>query len=58
MFGNYYVPIKVLVEALNNPHNRHETRIKHNCSDAELYANPQWLIDHWLQTHPKDRGLK
>ncbi len=44
MYGFYDLGLHDIVEALNNPYNRHETRVKYSCNDEQLYQHPEWLI--------------
>lgn len=39
-----------IVDALTSPLNRHETRVKHSCSDEELYLHPDWLLQHYVDS--------
>ncbi len=39
-----------IVDALTSPGNRHETRVYHSCSDEELYQNPSWLLQNYLES--------
>jgi hypothetical protein len=54
MWGYYHLSTHVIVESLNNPKNRHETRVRHDCSDEELYLRPDWLVQNWMETHPNE----
>jgi hypothetical protein len=49
MFGFYSIGIRIIVEALNNPQNRHETRVRYGCNDETLYLHPEWLILTYLE---------
>ena len=48
MFGYYHINISVLIEILNNPMNRHKTRVKYSCSDEYLYVHPELLVETYL----------
>ena len=54
MYGFYSLGIFTLVEALNNPHNRHETRVKYSCDDNELHNHPEWLVSTYLDRRNPD----
>ncbi len=38
-----------VIEALTCPVNRHATRVKHSCTDYDLFKNPQWLLDNYIE---------
>jgi len=48
MFGYYNISITMLIEILNNPMNRHKTRVKYSCSDEYLYVHPELLAETYL----------
>jgi len=39
----------MLIEILNNPMNRHKTRVKYSCSDEYLYVHPELLVETYLE---------
>ena len=39
-----------IVDALTNPQNRHETRVRYSCSDEELYLPPDWLLQQYVDS--------
>jgi hypothetical protein len=47
----------MLIEVLNNPMNRHKTRVKYSCSDEYLYVHPELLVETYLEDHKVDTML-
>lgn len=41
--------MRQIMDALTCPLNRHATRVEKKCSDFELHANPEWLIEHYIR---------
>jgi len=51
MFTNQYnYNLTEIVEAISNPVNRHETRVKYSCDDEILHKHPEFLIDNWTRS--------
>jgi len=45
-----YTTLQIMT-AMLCPLNRHATRCEHNCTDEDLFHNPQWLIQHFMSTN-------
>lgn len=48
VFDNSKFLQRQIVEALTCPINRHCTRLERRCDDWELWHNPEWLIQHFI----------
>jgi len=38
-----------IVESLTCPLNRAMTMVEHGCNETELFAHPEWLINHYIE---------